>query len=406
MTAPQPPREVTERRDAARALLHSPFLTDGDALPLVRRHAAALKTTFATWLGYTLYVEPAFARLIKTPLTADAPTRPARRTAGGEFTPRTYVYLTLLSAALLAPQTGEQILVSALVEQVRADAATAQVTLDDSYADQRHLLAAFRQLIGWGVLEETAGSVAEWSERREEALLTIHRQMLPHLLARPLTYDDPMALLSAAPDVVEQPRRSLRRKLVENPLVRREDLTDAERDVLSRERTELTRVLDETFGLMLEVRAEGALAYDPDSEVTDLEFPGASTVRQAALLTVDELLARHTPKSGSTADVGGRAVPGVLCPWPEVGDVITGLSTRHGKAWGAEYVTDPARLQAEVVATLTAFGLATGTDAGLVLHPAAARHRPTVSQTPPRTRAQTRLIGDPDQVSLFDPETP
>jgi uncharacterized protein (TIGR02678 family) len=397
---------MTERRDAARALLRSPFLIDGDTLPLVRRHAAALKTTFATWLGYTLYVEPAFARLIKAPLTADAPTRPARRTSGGEFTPRTYVYLTLLSASLLAPQTGEQILVSALVGQVRADAATAQVTLDDSYADQRHLLAAFRQLIAWGVLEETAGSVAEWSERREaEALLTIHRQMLPHLLARPLTYDDPAALLTADPDVVEQPRRSLRRKLVENPLVRREDLTDAERDVLSRERTELTRVLDETFGLMLEVRAEGALAYDPDREVTDLEFPGASTVRQAALLTVDELLARHTPKAGATADIAGRAVPGVLCPWPQVGEVVTELSTLHSKAWGAEYVTDPARLQAEVVATLTAFGLATGTDGGLVLHPAAARHRPTVSETPARTRAQTRLTGDPDQGSLFDPET-
>ncbi len=33
--------------------------------------------------------------------------------------------------------------------------------------------------------------------------------------------------------------------------------------MLSRERTDLARHLDENFGLVLEVRAEGALAYDP-----------------------------------------------------------------------------------------------------------------------------------------------
>ncbi|WP_347059729.1 TIGR02678 family protein [Blastococcus sp. HT6-30] len=404
MTAPMAARDAAERRDAARALLRAPFLTsESEALPLVRRHAAALKTTFATWLGYTLYVEPSFARLLKTPLSGDAPLRPARRSSGGEFAPRTYAYLALLSAALLAPETGDQILISALIEQVRADAATAKVTLDDTWSEQRNLVAAVRQLIVWGVLEETDGSVTGWTDRHEEALLGVRRQMLPHMLARPLAHDTAADLLAADPDVVEQPRRSLRRKLVENPLVRREDLTDAERDVLSRERTELARVLDETFGLVLEVRAEGALAYDPDREVTDLEFPGAATVRQAALLTVDELLTRHRPRAGVTATVDGRTVPGLACPWDEVGEVVATLAERHNKAWGADLVADPDRLRDDVVDTLTAIGLAVTTGDALVLHPAAARHRATVTQSPPKTRAQTRLTSD--QPDLFSQET-
>lgn len=398
MTSPVAAAAATARRDAARALLRAPFLTAAEhpeQLALVRRHATALKSTFATLLGYPLVIEATFARLVKAPLTPDAPARPARRASGGEFGPRTYAHLALLCAALLAPGTGEQVLISGLVAQVRADAATAGITLDDSHADQRHLVAAFRQLIAWGVLEETEGTVTAWGEREDEALLTVHRQLLPHLLARSLApLPGPADLLAAGPDLIEQPRRSLRRKLVENPLVRRENLTEAERNALSRERTELTRLLDDAFGLLLEVRAEGALLYDPDREVTDLEFPGGGTVKQAALLLVDELLAKHDPTGGTTAEVEGRSVPGLRCDWDEVEEIVTALARRHGRAWGVDYVTNPDRLRAEAVAVLTGLSLATATADGLVLCPAAARYRAVVEQASPRTRAHSRL--DPD----------
>src|SRR5205085_4926348 len=111
---------------------------------------------------------------------------------------------------------------------------------------------AIQLLVDWGVLTETEGTVTSWGLRQEEALLDVHRALLPHLLAGsladvtdPAVVTDPQWRSQPGP---EQPRRSLRRKLVENPLVRREDLTDAERDVLSRERTELARVLEDTFG--------------------------------------------------------------------------------------------------------------------------------------------------------------
>ncbi|MCZ2810120.1 TIGR02678 family protein [Modestobacter sp. VKM Ac-2979] len=411
MTTPIATREAAEKREAARALLRTPFLTaaaDADALSLVRRHAPALVSMFNTQLGYRLVVEAGFARLVKAPLSADAPPRPARRstTSGGDFGPRTYTYLTLLCASLLAPDTGEQVLVGPLVEQLRADAASAGVTLEDSQAEQRHLVAAFRLLITWGVLEETEGTVTAWGDRHEEALLSVHRPALPYLLTRPLAgLDAPGALLGGDPDAVEQPRRSLRRKLVENPLVRREDLTDGERDALSRDRTDLARSLEEHLGLLLEVRAEGALAYDPDREVTDTEFPGQGRARQAALLTVDELLRRHEPRGGTTATIDGRTVPGQLCVWDEVDEVIADLAAQHGKAWGPDWAADTAGLRAEVVDLLTALSLATAPADGLVLHPATARHRATV-EAPPRTRAQTRLGNETlSDLTLFE-ETP
>jgi hypothetical protein len=82
--------DAGERRIAARHLLVSPILTatrQPGELDLVRRHASALKSMFATQLGYALVVESTFARLVKTPLPVSAPVRPARRpTDGAAFT--------------------------------------------------------------------------------------------------------------------------------------------------------------------------------------------------------------------------------------------------------------------------------------------------------------------------------
>ena len=74
--------DAGQRRLAARHLLASPILTasrNPAELELVRRHAPALKSMFATQLGYALVVESTFARLVKAPLPASAPVRAARR---------------------------------------------------------------------------------------------------------------------------------------------------------------------------------------------------------------------------------------------------------------------------------------------------------------------------------------
>ena len=374
-----------ERREAARTLLMYPILTKDHAeeLALVRLHAAALRSMFKSTLDYHLVVEPTFARLVKGPVSSDGPARPARRPDGQAFTPTTYTLLCLLCAALLVPGIGDQILISALIEQVRSDAATIGVRIGDTLPERRALVTAVGQLVAWGVLKETDGTAAGWGERRDEALLTIHRPALPHLLAQPLAgigHADELLLSDA--HLHDQPRRSLRRKLVENPLVCREELTDGERDVLSRERSELTRVLAENFGLALEVRAEGALAYDPAGDLTDVGFPGNGRIKQAALLLVGELIERSaTEATGSLA-----------ADWDEVDAILADLTTRHARAWGEALADEIGDLREDVVLLLFQTGLARTNETGLLLHPAAARYRPQPRTAPP-TRAARRLTG-------------
>jgi uncharacterized protein (TIGR02678 family) len=386
---------AAERRAAARALLRTPVLAaaqHAEELALVRRHKVALRQTFQTVLGYPLVVEPSFARPVKAVPPLDAPARGARRANGAEFTPRAYTYLALVCAGLMAPGSGEQVLLSALVEQLRADAATAGIAIDDSLGERRALVAAVDQLIAWGVLVETDGSVAAWGERREEALLTVNQSLLPHIVARPLGgMDGPKDMWAVDANSREQPRPALRRRLAEHPLSRRENLTEGEADALSRERREIARALDDAFGLALEIRLEGALAYDPDDELTDVEFPGQGTVRQAALLLLDALVDTLRPEAGATAELDGTLVPGILALWHMVADNIEDLAGRNTRAWRAEVADDLDRLTDEVVAVLTSVSLATATADGLVLHPACYRYRPEPVRISTRTRAQRRL---------------
>jgi uncharacterized protein (TIGR02678 family) len=339
---------------------------------------------FASQLGYPLVVESTFARLVKAPLPAYAPVRAARRgTSDAAFTARTYMLLALACGALLAPGVGEQILISALVDQVRADAAEQSVTVTDGIGDRRQLVAALKLLAAWGVVTETDGTLTGWGEHPgDEALLSINRALLIHLLPSPLhqygTAEETWSRL-----VAEPPRRRLRQRLVENPAVFRAELPDDELDVLSRERTELARHLDENFGLVLEVRTEGALAYDPASGVgglTDVDFPGSGSAKQAALLLLDELSAAAPPDG--TVLIGGRAVPAFLVPWERVDTVLGELAGRYRTAWKGDYAESPAILRAEVVELLAALRLAQPANGGLAVFPFAARYQPQVSARP------------------------
>lgn len=394
--------DATQRRAGARALLATPVLTAGkhpEALALVRKHAHALKAMFASTTGYQLVVESTFARLHKGPLGDDTPPRPVQRATAGDFAPRTYTYLALLCAGLLSTPPRDQVLIGSLVNQVRADAAIAGITMDDTAADRRHLVHAILYLIELGVLTETDGTVAGWRDRQVEALLDVHRPLLPHLLTlslQDLTGPGPL-LDGTAHDRFgpDQPRRSLRRKLIENPLVRREDLTGPERDVLSRERTELTHVLDDLFGLTLEVRLEGALCYDTDDELTDVSFPGEGTTAWVALLLVNALVDDLKVAPNSTAELAGLIVPGALAPWDMVDAGVGLLIEQYGDSFGVAHVADPAALRAGAVALLEAVSAARSTEAGLLLHPVCARYQPEPHRVPAHTRPARPPAPDP-----------
>ncbi|WP_067862733.1 TIGR02678 family protein [Nocardia shimofusensis] len=359
-------------REAARILLFTPIVTASrapESLALIRRHTTVLRTMFSTHLGYHLIVEPSFARLVKTPPEPTAPTRTLTRRSGMPLDARTYTLVASACAALLAPGVGEQILISQLVAQIRADAAEQGVTLSDELTERRRIVAALTVLIDWGVLAETDGTVAQWGDDHGgEALLTVCRPLLPHLLVRAIGP-------SARPEDVltpdsGAPRRRLRRRLTEEPVVLREDLTPEELDVLSRERSELARLLNDNFGVVLEVRAEGALAYDPADTLSDIDFPGPGTVKQAALLLIGELVDR-TEEDTAAGEFD----------WETVDSTLAALTERHKRVWKTEYADAPHRLRADIVALLTALCLVRAHATGMRLLPPAYRYRPRVSTT-------------------------
>ncbi|MFF2618991.1 TIGR02678 family protein [Kitasatospora sp. NPDC058046] len=376
--------EAAERRQAARALLASPLLTaqrQPRELALVHRHHAALTGMFSRMLGYQLVVESGFARLVKGATGGGGPVRSVQLPRKAPLDGPGLAVLCLACAALLAPGTGGQILISELVEQIRADAVAAGVTLGEEQAGLRRVCSALEMLVAWGVLAETDGTVEEWRHRDEEALLTVNQAVLPHLLARrlPVAVQGAEELVRQAVPVVIEPRQALRRRLVENPLVRREELSAAEEEVLYRDRADVVRQLEENFGLGLEVRLEGALAFDLDGVLSDVEFPGTGTVRQAALLLIDSLVDGARPAAGQQAEADGALVPSLACEWAKVDEALARLVEQYGRAWAVEFVGDPARLRREVVALLESVSLARTTAGALLLHPAAARYRPKPS---------------------------
>jgi len=397
--------DAAERRIAARALLLTPVLTvdrHPDTMRLVRRHGPALRALFATQLGYTLVVESTFARLLKAPPEPGFPARPARRADRQPFTARSYVHLCLVGAALLAPSAGEQVLLSALIEQVRADAAGLGLEIPDTLPERRSLVAALDLLVRWGVLAETDGSTTGWAERQDEALLTVHRPLLPYLLTGPLPPEaDAAALLAPVGD--DQPRRRLRRLLVEHPVVPRAALDPETADVLSRERREVGRQLDEHFGLVLEARAEGVLAHDPEASLSDLSFPGTGTVRQAALLLVEHLAIEHLPDPDARDATGGHP-PWVDVPWPAVDDTLAGLLTRYGRGWERRLREDPAALRGEVLGLLASLSLVTVTADGVRVHAVAARYRAEVTHHRAAPRPATPPSEEPGLFELGDPQ--
>ena len=241
--------------------------------------------------------------------------------------------------------------------------------------------------MAWGVVSETDGSLTAWGERPEdEALLSINRALLIHLLPSPLHQ------FRAAHDTWSRrpqeppPRRRLRQRLVENPAVFRAELPDDELDVLSRERHELARHLDENFGLVLEVRADGALAYDPAGTLTDLDFPGTGSAKQAALLLLDELVVALQPSPESIVMIDGNPQSAALAPWPHVDAVLGDLVARYRSAWKSMYAESLDALRNDVVSLLEALRLARRTHDGLAIFPFAARYQPQVTTHPAAQR--------------------
>jgi uncharacterized protein (TIGR02678 family) len=395
---------ASERSVAARSLLANPLLdadNDPDAFRSVVRHALWLTEFFEQTCGWVLTVDAAsgFARLAKRAVEVDV-TRPLRRTRGEEaaFDRRRYQLLCLVCAELVRhPVTTVGLLASAMAGATGLDTGR--------YGERAAFVDALRALRSWGALKVIGGEVDAFLDSQQaNAILSadttrLHRLLVsptaPSSLAGELDFD------AALERMLEEPRygpigetdpgqasdetrnrwarHRLGRRLLDDPAVHFDDLSQTERDyAASMSGRRWLRERAAEAGFDLEERSEGLLAVDHDGIATDIRFPAPlGHVYQLALLLADRL---------TTTGPDGRRQLGRLEPDQLRAEVDAVFARFPGWARGQREEGGPQRLAREAVELLVSFGLAHREPDGTVIaRPAIARYRvtnPVVSGPP------------------------
>jgi uncharacterized protein (TIGR02678 family) len=405
--APHEERAEAERRRALRALLARPLLLaerDPEAFAAVVRHRAELVRWFAENAGWTLVVDAGarHARLMKRPARPD-PTRPAHAPGKRPFDRRRYVLFALALAAL--DDEPVQVTLARLAEKVR------EISLDEDglapfdpeQAPERHAFVdVVRLLADLGVLALRDGDAERYARSREgDALYDVRERLLGRLLAAPR----PPALAGSPAHMAEEERASTEegeriagrhaifRRLLDDPVVYKDELDERGRDWLAGGSGFLYERLARDAGLAVERRGEGLAAIDPEGTLTDTLFPeGGSTVKHAALLLCEWLADRARAERVGN-DGGAAASPSptstAAVPWPEVVARVGALQAEHAGRWSKEFDATAAgagELAREAARLLVGFGLAAFVFPGeataptpggaLVARPAAARFAP------------------------------
>ena len=458
-----PEVELDQYQRTVRLLLTEPLITDrypdGDALPLVRRWAVQLSADLRAVLGHRLELGPTCARLVRSLDDLD-PSQPAKTPTGRPFDRTRYAYLALALAVL--GRSAQQLALTELADSVRAEAnAVPGLGFDPAHsAAERN---AFVDAVTWlerrGAIQVADGSVASWARDPQagEALYHLDHAVLTALFkpARVLQHIPTAAALLTRPAAHSRNARRrdaalrARRLLVEAPVAY---LGEVDADVRANLRTRtVVEDVERLTGGTVERRAEGlALIDTTPGQFSDVRFPAAGTVAQAALLLLvaigDRLVdpdrepAPHSspttaaerlgslvasidaalPRAGSLpllSDVTEPEVAGepddpaddsdhdpaeaiVTCPFLDSGwleATMHELVARYGSGFSAEMRADPARLLAAALDLLASLRLvepvspAAGAVGGIRVLPLLARYRNAVVSVRPR------------QTSLFDP---
>lgn len=310
-----------ERRRAMRALLMRPLLTaaddDAEVFGLVRRHAAWLSDWLDRNPGWSLHVDGELARLRKTPGDLHDDTRPAVDPANEmPFTRRRYVLLCLALAALNRGerQTALGALATEIGNLLAADPelADAGVTLDLATRDARtDLVHVIRLLLDRHVLVRVQGDEQAYLTSRGDVLYNVRRAALTAMLnvkrgpstITATSLDERIEkiveeILPATEDAANRRLRcQLTRKLLDDPVLYYDALTDDERAYLTSQRSMLFRQIEEATGLLAEIRRDGVAGVDVDGDLTDLGLPETGTEGHLTLLLAEHLAehARETP---------------------------------------------------------------------------------------------------------------
>ncbi|TDE38711.1 TIGR02678 family protein [Actinomadura sp. 6K520] len=382
-----------EREEMARAirlLLGRPLIsihTDPDDFDLVRRRHSALAPWFDYFCGWRLLVEPrlGYARLVKVRGDAD-PSRPARRrrSTRAPFDRRRYTLLCLAAAeALAAPVTTIGMLAQRVVQAAAADDGVP--AFDPVRGDERAAFVdALKLLEQHGAVTAVDGATDAFLDSAEaKVLYRVDATRVIRLLSAPVAPsrlpetdwpdlgDLTVERRYGSDDSTETQRNlwarhSLLRRLLDDPVVYRDDLSEAELAyAASLTGRQILRRAAEEAGLEFEERAEGYLLVDPDALATDSKFPDdGNHAKVAALLLLDELVKAGPLPMDGLVDEAAR----LLASRP-----------RWAMAYQSEGGTE--RLASDALAVLTGFGLAR--DEGGFVHAMPAAHRYTVNREEP-----------------------
>ncbi len=384
---------IAERDEVGRGirlLLASPLIHERgtpESFDLVRRKREPIRKWFEYYCGWSLVVEPrlGYARLAKIRPMTDA-SRPPRRHRSGRapFDRRRYVLLCVTAAELLAASvTTIGLLADRVTRATAADEVLA--TFDTSARGERMAFVdVLRMLESLGIIDVVDGVTESFVDSAEaKVLYQVNATLLMRLLATasgvsqiavpveevPARFDELLAAVSRerrygtggapASDVQRNLwlRHSIFRRLVDDPVVYLDDLTDDERAYLnSPTGRQLVRRAADEGGFLVEERAEGVLLVDPDGIATDSRFPDdSSNAKVAALLLLDSV--------------------DTVVTIEQLRLTATTLLDRF-PSWAKAYRGEggPAELVADALAVLRGFGLVRVSDGVVQPLPAAARY--------------------------------
>lgn len=336
------PQAALELQACARHLVQRPLTCkehDQELFRLIRRHEADLDRWFTQRLGYRLHVNADTARLFKDGFVAER--RALQTRTGRPFHPLEYVLLALVLGATVAGPA--VISLRDLVERVRSAAVEAEIVLEDSPTTRRALVCVLQWMVGLGLATELYERIEAYvGDDAADAILKIRPERIALLPLPALAAAAGPQDLLARSERRMATRQWLRSRLVEEPVLYRSDLTDAEWSELRRRLGEEERLLEEMFGLTLEARAEGVAAIDAAGTLAESRFPAVGTVGQAALLLIAELH-RRTAQSSD---------------WEEIVRVVGELAETHRRRWAGDLVDSPERLARQTVELLVVLRLA------------------------------------------------
>lgn len=375
-------QEAEECERALRALLMRPLMPANDpSLELVRRHAGYLRDWFGRETGWNLQVERQCARLYKRAATVDDPTRGLT-----EFDQDRYVLLCLACAVIERAES--QITLRALGERLLEAAADPDLTACgfsftlEGARERRALVSVCRLLLELGVLTRVEGDEESYVNQSGDVLYDVHRRVLARLPAGTrgaslialthvdLDFDGRLTALvdEYVPDSPDGKRTALRhrlaRRLLDDPVLYHDDLSQEEREYLLNQRGPLAYRLAQAAGLTAELRAEGLALVDADGELADKHLPAVGTEAHATLL-VAEHLAR-----------AARTDPAKIHSLHELAAYLRSAADRYGRFWrkDAREAGAEVALATEAVERLAALRLVQRLENGVQALPALHRY--------------------------------